>query len=323
MKQINVPRSTYHAARRRAYAERWLKDRYVPDPARFGYPRLTFCLARPFADRTSTLATKWDQEKGNVLTWSTSQFAFGVFFHDSEEASMRWAERATKDLSSWALTVRTDTRQPSVPVYFDFEGAWANLTELGGALTYPQGVGGSPASPAEGGMRSLRESWAAGELLRRPFDAEAAGRPGHLIGPWGLPWSQQSLLRKGWVRHRVILDPHNLPPYRGRRPGLFVFITGHLRTGVRPEALFTSLTRACHVYPFLFAVQDEVALVGAVGGSRETEAAAPPGRSERRPVMATLSELIEGIEVLQDSIDQVVVTTDHRYDRLVPEGRSG
>src|ERR1700686_937500 len=89
LRQLQLPRSTFHAVRRRAYAEGWLHDRYVPDPARFGFPRVTFVVARPFADREDELAQSWDRSPGNVLTWASAQVTFGVFFHESESAGTR------------------------------------------------------------------------------------------------------------------------------------------------------------------------------------------------------------------------------------------
>jgi len=44
LRLVTVPRSTYHAIRRRAYDEGWLRDRYVPHPVAFGRPFVTFLL---------------------------------------------------------------------------------------------------------------------------------------------------------------------------------------------------------------------------------------------------------------------------------------
>src|SRR5579859_4874551 len=81
LKQLAVPRSTYHAARRRAYAEGWLRDRYVPEPGRFGFPVVTVAVLRPFADRAAELSERWSTHPTNVLTWLSPQVAVGVFFH--------------------------------------------------------------------------------------------------------------------------------------------------------------------------------------------------------------------------------------------------
>lgn len=320
LKRIGIPRSTYHAARRRAYEEGWLRDRYIPDPSRFGWPEVTFVLARPFLDREEELVELWKSDPGVVLLWSSRQLLLGVGLHERGEALRfeRLLERPPR--ASAHVAVTAELTEASVPVYFDFEGLWAHLSGLTGTVAYPHGLGGQrdrDADPDPAVTPHLR--WALGELLHRPYTANSDGKSPHLVGPLGLPFSQQRLLTKGWVTHRVLLEPSRLPSYRGRSADQAYFISGRLREGVRAEELFAQLTRECWVFPFLFVVSPERVLLGALGsGSPVAPDPALPG--PRRPVMTTLRGSLEGIEVVQEAIGNFEVHVDHRYEQLLGPG---
>jgi hypothetical protein len=316
--QVQVPRSTYHAVRRRAYEEGWLRDRYVPHPAPLGLPFVTFLAIRPFADRLERLATELAADPGNVVLWTGSQVALAIFFSAKATDGPRWTGRIEQErlgAPPTVVTVRADG--PTVPVYFDFEGLWCHLAGISGTLAYPHGLGGSlEEAVSEDGVVALtsHRSWAIGELLRRPFTGVEAGKGPHLVGPFGLPFAQRRMLARGWVDHRALLDPAPLPAYRGKSPDQVVLVTGAPRSGARPEELFANLTRECRVFPFLFVVGADRWLLGALGGS----APDPADLSQtRRPVLATLREYLEGIEIMQEGAAQFTTRVDHRYDRLL------
>ena len=316
--QVPVPRSTYHAVRRRAYEEGWLRDRYVPHPVPVGLPWVTFLIARPFADRLEEFGRAIAEEPGNVVLWSGAQASLAVIFQaEAAEAKRLIARIQSSRLTSapWSVTVRADA--PAIPVYFDFEGLWCHLAGLEGTLAYPHGLGGPiEGRENDGGGASLssHQKWAIGELLRRPFVATGQGRGGHLVGPFGLPFSQRKMLAKGWVTHRTLLDPARVPEHRGKVADQVVFITGTPKSGARPEILFATLTRECRVFPFLFVVGPDRWLLSALGGSNPmpSEPAGP-----RRPVLPTLRLYLEGIEILQEAASGFIAQVDHRYDRLL------
>jgi hypothetical protein len=318
--QLALPRSTYHAARRRAYGEGWIRDRYVPDPARFGYSRITFLLGRPFADRAEELGQRWSRMSTNVLTWMSPQIALGVFYHAREVDSLAALREVLEGrLASHCAILSADATAPEMPVYFDYEGLWTNLAAMSGTSSYPHGLGGSTSSaPEEGPAVTPHQRWAASELVHRPFVAEAAGRGGHLVGPFGLAFSQLRLLRSGWVTHRVFLDVSRVPAYRGRSADEIVFVTGALREGRRAPDLFATLTRDCRVFPFLYITHGGRILLGALGRAPGSPAPAEGTPLPRRSVMATLQESLEGIEVLQEPAAQFRTLVDHRYDRILP-----
>jgi hypothetical protein len=319
LRQVQVPRSTYHAVRRRAYEEFWLRDRYVPHPVPLGLPFVTFLLVRPFADRADDFAAGVAADPGNVVLWTGGQVALAIFFHATATAGAGWASRVERE--KWGarptvITVSSDG--PTVPVYFDFEGLWCHLAGVPGTLAYPHGLGGVlPSNDPEGSTPGLtpHRAWAVGELLRRPFAGAEAGKAPHLVGPLGLPFAQRKMLARGWVDHRTLLDPAPLPAYQGKSPDQVVLITGAPRKDARPDELFGTLTRDCRVFPFLFVVGRERWFLGALGGS---SSAPPEAPTPRRPVLATLREYLEGIEIIQEPAAQFATRVDHRYDRLLP-----
>jgi hypothetical protein len=315
LRRIAVPRSTYHAARRRAYAEGWLRDRYVPQPERIGLPYAVFVAARPFVDRLGELTERWSGTRGCVYLAAGPELLVGVTLEPDLEAARASALRlADPTATSARQVVLADLHRPTVPVYFDYEGLWVHLAEAGGTVAYPRGLGGTPA-PEDLTSLSAHQSWAVQQLLHRALDSAAAGRAGHLVGPLGLPFSQQRLVAQGVVVHRVFLDPAPLPSYRGHAADQLVLIAGGWRPGAHPELLFRTLTQECRVYPFLFALDTERAMIGALGRSTSTG-----GRADgegRRPVLPTLQESLQGIEIVQVAASSVRTIVDHRYDRLL------
>ncbi len=321
LRQIGVPRSTYHAVRRRAYEEGWLRDRYIPHPVPMGRPFVTVLVARPYADRQDDFVRRVSGDRGNVLLWTGTQMSMAIFYHAKATEPRRLTDRVVAErLAPLPLVVTVHADGPSVPVYFDFEGLWCNLASLEGTLAYPHGLGGGLAPGRSGGSTpSPHELWALGELLRRPFAAVDQGRGGHLVGPLGLPFSQRRLLARGWITHRTLLDPSRLPPFQGKLADQIVLVSGTPRPGARPEALFFVLTRESRVFPFLYAIAPDRWILGALGSSGP-----PPdeGRMLRRPVLPTLREYLEGIEILQEAAGGFTAPVDHRYDRLLPAEKS-
>jgi hypothetical protein len=317
LRRIGVPRSTYHAARRRAYSEGWLRDRYVPQPERLGLRSALVLAARPFVDRAPELAERWSSVPSCVYFAAGTELVLGVFVEREPKAAKALSTRLLDGrVASWQESIVADLHTPSIPVYFDYEGLWTHLADAGGTVAYPRGLGGTP-EPEDPPTLSDHQRWAASELLARPFAAPEAGRGAHLVGPLGLPFSQQRLVAQGSVLHRVFLDPGRLPPFRGNAADQIVLITGAWRPGARPERLFQALTEQCRVFPFLYVVDPARAMLGALGRSGPT----PPGAPEaRRPVLATLQESLEGIELVQVLAPPVRTVIDHRYDRLLPRG---
>jgi|GEM_PF-411001 len=318
LSRIQIPRSTYHAARKRAYEEGWLTDRYVPDPAGLGRPRVTFTVVRPYVDRLPEVVAAWTGDASNMLTWASPQVVLGVFFR--EEIAPKRKERpiVQEGWSRWTFELTVDIRGPSVPVYFDYEGMWSHLAELAGTSTYPTGLGGLGGEDG-GALLTDHQRWAVRELVVRPFVASTEGRASHLVGPLGLPFSQRRMLKQGRVVHRVLLDAGKVPPLRGRGADQVTLVMGEFKAGVRPETLFGTLTRECRVFPFLYATDGHRLLLGALGRGSSTPSVGLPSTESRRPVLPTLQESLQGIEIIAESAAGFRPAVDHRYDRLFPD----
>jgi len=151
LRQVPVPRSTYHAVRRRAYEEGWLRDRYIPHPVPLGRPWVTFLVARPFADRAEEFGRAIAGDPGNVVLWTGSQASLAVLFQADAGGSKRLLTRIESSrLTSAPWCVTVPANGPTIPVYFDFEGLWCHLAGLEGTLAYPHGLGGSLDRPENG-----------------------------------------------------------------------------------------------------------------------------------------------------------------------------
>lgn len=317
LRQIQLPRSTYHAVRARIYAEGWLRDRYLPNPLALGFPSATFALARPFAEKADELVRRWHDEPGTVLLWRGAQSVLSVAFHQDAATAARAAARlGGSGLTSDITVLTADFREPSVPVYFDYEGLWTHMVDLPGVTSYPRGLGGNAINPNRKGVvpsESLRRS--AAEILARPFVAAQDGRPGHLMGPSSLPRSLRRLVDQGWVERRIFPDPGLLPAYHGRTADQIVLIRGELVPNARGDALLALLTGECRVYPFLFVTQGRRVLIGSLGQSPGAPSTVP---GVRRPVLPSLQQFLEGIEIVQEPAGGLQRILDHRYDRLIP-----
>jgi len=322
--QVDIPRSTYHAVRRRAYEEGWLRDRYLPHPAHLGRPSVSFLLARPYADRAEEFAARVGGDPGCVVYWSTPQIALAVLFHARPTEARKLADKVENaKLSAPPLLVTVPADSPQIPVYFDFEGLWCHLAGIEGTLAYPHGLGGAlPDDESDAGpppALSAHQAWAISELLYRPFTATEQGKGGHLVGPFGLPFSQRRMLARGWVTHRTLLDPSRVPSYQGKVGDQVVLLSGMPRGGARPEQLFATLTRESRVFPFLFVAGGDRWLLGALGGSTPGASDAEP----RRPVLPTFREYLEGIEIVQEPAASFSAPIDHRYERLLARDGAG
>lgn len=315
--ETRLPRSTYHAVRRRVYDEKWLRIRFMPHPGCFGLPLATIALAHPFADTAVELMERWSQPESNVVLWGGASLVFAVYLHRTRDEARRLTSGLVDDAMrprSFFLTTETDPG--SLPVYFDFEGVWSHLAGIPGSSQYPRPLSpafppGSraPPGPASPGLRR-----AARNLVLRPILADYEGRPGHFLGLLGLTRPERRLLDDGWVFSRTLPDFSALPPYQDRKADEVVFIRGEVLEGKEPAQLLRALTEKCRVYPFLLARDGGTAIVGTVGQSGPVPAV---GNEARPSVIGTLQEYLRRIEVDSEWVAGLTPVVDHRYDRVL------
>lgn len=295
------------------YDQRWVVDRFVPAP-RTGYRWATFLLARPFADQTEELIRRWSELPGCCLLWQGGEHLIAVVLSSgSPPPSGRPSSWTPSRLGKEALSLSCDLYAPEVPVYFDFEGAVANLLERPCSSAYPRSLGtGEPPGPppSPGLLRKLRT------IVEKPLLPVPEDVFRQFQGPLSLTRSQRWLLEKGWASWRVFPDLGALPPKDGRTARRFAFLWGTLRTGKSADELFHALRRQSRVAPFLLAGHEGKLLLGAVGTGAPAGASPSTGEADRRPVTEVLAQHATGIESLSLSLSDLKVLRDHRYDAL-------
>jgi hypothetical protein len=313
--------STYHAARRRSYAEGWLRDRYVPDPVAFGYPIATFLLGRPYAEQIHAVGRRWGETQGAALVWTGTPMALGVFFHPNKAAALRATERLQAVLPLRDVTMlHVDLSEQRIPVFFDYEGAWARIAGTPVSSSYPVGLGyGVGASMEDAAPRRpvpdrYRET--AFELMERPFGAPDAG---------GIRWlafggqdrKQRDLFELGYLRPRSFLDPSAVPEYRGRQIDQVFLVTGEMRDRTEPTAVLSELRASYHASPFLFVADGPRVLLGLVGHSGAPPPSAATSDSPSAPVGSLLRDALgrwmQRVDLYREDATTLRTLVDHRY----------
>ncbi|MGC2288705.1 MAG: hypothetical protein WA688_02460 [Thermoplasmata archaeon] len=322
LEETKLPRSTYHAVRKRVYDEGWLRIRFAPHPVCFGLPWVTIAVAHPFADSSVALMERWSRPESNVVLWGGSGLVVAVYLHHSREEARRLPAGLVDDaMRPRSFFLTTGTGVDTLPLYFDFEGVWSHLAGIPGSSQYPRSLcppfppgSRAPTGPPSPGLRRAARS-----LVLRPIVADLEGRSGHFLGLLGLTRPEHRLLDDGWVFRRVLPDFGVLPPYQDRRADQVVFVRGELLEGKAPAQLLQALTEKCQVYPFLLAHDETSVVVGTVGQSGPTPVA---GNGHRPSVLGTLQEYIRRIEVDSEWVAGLTPVVDHRYDRVLAEAPS-
>lgn len=318
VERSGAPRSTYVTARRRAYDQGWVVDRFLPSPE-LGFRWATFVLARPFLEHRQELEEKWTRTEGSVLLWRWPEHLFALFLRRADSGPSPSGSLVPESLGRSVMELRCDLYRPQVPVYFDYEGAWASLAGLARSRGYPRAFGRGEApegTPSEGLLRSVAE------LARRPLASPPAegSASRRFMGAGGLPRSQRRLLQKGWAEWRVLPRFELLPPFEGKRVRRTVLLLGKLRRSADMEDLFHDLWESCGVAPFLLAGNEQTVLLGMVG-TGEARPGGSSGQGRPQPpssVGTTLQRHLSDIETVSASIDETKVLIDHRYDSLFP-----
>jgi hypothetical protein len=298
----SLPSSTFYSVRRRAYEAGWLSDRYVPNPWVNGFSAVECLLAKPSAPDFAAWGKKWAADPENVVLWIGLNSIFGLFFRRNLD-STAWKE---------CTRVRVTPTSGSAPVFFDYSRLWGKFLGAQVPTRYPRPLVTRTLHEDRTRISVLKE------LLARdapPGPVPVRSRIWHL--PSGLPRSQQRLLDWGIVQSRTFLNVETLPSFRGRIPGELVFITGTLRTGISGAEVLARLNESSNASPFLLMddgqrmIAATLGQIAAVGGTRKRVP------STSRPVLSTLSPLVDDVQVTIERTDSLRKTVDHRYDRLI------
>jgi hypothetical protein len=306
-----IPSRTFEGVRRRAYAEGWVYDRYVPDLVRLGRTRMRCALLQPYAERLRSVVAAWSERPGTVVVWRWEETVFVLGFDGPDDAPPTGDRSDGPGAYRRRFEVVADVGTGQVPAYFDFEGAWSRILGRDGVVAYPQGPGGGTTSRGVDRPLSPGERRELAGLLRVPLDAPTEGRPLR-VSPFFFPRGHQRLLRDGAARRRVFPELRCLPPFEDRTIQRIAFVHGRLVPGRSAAGVFRRLT-TMRIYPFLFATDGAQVLFATL-----SPAPASPAGSPRPAVLANLQRDLRTIEIVREAVDGLSVDVDHRYDRLVP-----
>lgn len=304
---------TYQVTRRRALDQKWVAERFVPDPTLFDRPELSLALARPRPGTMDSAVNRWCALAGAVLIWKTNERLFGLFSDRPKGSPTAVArELGAKDGYDSIYLLELDLTTPALPIYFDFEGEWAKVARIPGITFYPRPLPRRPRGSTRG-RSVLTARWR--EILRQ-LARIGCGPP--TAGPAGpdspLRFGERAALarglRNGWLDRRAFLDPSSIPPYRGWSLEQVVLIHGELREGRRPQVLLHTLFAACGVTPFLFATAGQNLLFATLSPAPPEPARARRGVS----VSGTLARFLDHVVVDRLPVAELETVVDHRTD---------
>jgi hypothetical protein len=313
-----IPRSTRQAATSRIYQRDWVRDRYVPNPELMGWPWVTFSVTQPYAEKVPEVTRTWRDLPCATVLWGSHRTLFGVYFsRDKAEHQSLRSSLSNPEQGKGGNIVSQDLARSAVPVYFDFEAAWARVCGNTGSAAYPQSLPRAARPTGEDGPHraSATERATLGRMVIRPFvgSARITERPSPLRA--SLRAAERRCLRTGWVEARSFLNPIALAREVVEFPKQVVFIQGSLLASAAPANLFRELVQTGGVSPFLFATDGNSVLLGALSTGRRLMG--DPSAASAYLVLSTLKRHLESITLLEEDLGMMEVLVDHRYDRLV------
>jgi hypothetical protein len=305
-----VPRATYLAARRRAFAHGWLESRYLPDPRALGLDRVVVTLEQPFSDRTAGIVAEVRSDPGTVLAWASPETVLSVRGEKLRDGARSRDPEPGGRRSHWTVEVEELERQ--FPVYFDFEAGWSVWASGLVPVTYPAGLVRGSGHPAPPRALAPADRAALGDLLLAPSSPEA---PSSLrLSEVFLPRRSRRLVRSGIVRRRIFPVLSEIPALAdGAALTTVVFVHGSFSARADPTALLPAILRETRARPFLVAADRSGAILGLM--------APMPARlrGAGRPLLELLSEHLESISVVREPLSTLHPIVDHRYERWLAD----
>jgi hypothetical protein len=317
---LRLPRSTRQAASSRLYVRDWIRDRYLPNPPLVGWPLVSVAVTQPFVDQLPLVARVWQESTGATLLWGSHRTLFGVFFSRGRQDRERLCARLSDPrLAKNTIIVGQDLAESVVPIFFDFEAAWARVVGTAGTVSYPQSLPRFVGASGEGDAAPLSKGVTAAVslMLTRPF-----------VGPPRVNWSgtgvgsiihgtDRRLLRTGLVEFRSFLNPIAIARDIVDFPNQVVFIGGELVNPSTPEGMFHELVERRAASPFLLASDGHRVLLGSLSEGPRPSRSEPASPSER--ALFILKKHLRSINVVDERLDGMQVLLDHRYDHLLPQ----
>jgi hypothetical protein len=310
-----IPRRTAQVIRQRLAERDSIKERYVPDPAALGRPIVTFALAQPYAEMRSSAIATWRSYEGGVDVWAFKDSIFGVFFLPEPGAAKALRE-PLGDPRSYrsAFFLDCDSRVPTVPVFFDFEASWGEITGLRGTLAYPHSL------PCSGGISGIQPNLiskadreALCSLMARQLHQSRGSTPDGWTSRFAQGARERRLVRSGLAQFRSFLEPAACSRWASNFPEAVALVRGGLVDGKTAPELFRALVEDCRANPFLFVTDNATVLFACLArGSGDRKG---PPSFRRTPLLPTIQKFLRQIVVLREPLDSLDPVVDHRYDR--------
>ncbi|MCI4317432.1 MAG: hypothetical protein L3J96_02745, partial [Thermoplasmata archaeon] len=299
---------TYETARRRIFAAGWVYERFVPDPLAWGLPYLRLDVLRPGPVEEGSVSDRLAASPGAFHVWRGAGLVFAASFVGAPGPHKPTISAG----AAWRLDV--DLREPSVPIFFDFEGAWSRV--VGAApRVYPRPVPSwSGAGKSGEGRPSAPVRREAEALIRRPFAGRGGARAGRHLGSWVGFGGGRRAMSVGLVQRRCFLDLARLPGFNGWHLQSLAFLKGDTRPGEGAETLYHELLADGGMTPFLFATDRRSVLIGALSPAPPTTAARPRAR-----LSEILARRLASRTLVTMQVSSLVTPVDHWYDRILTE----
>lgn len=314
IRQSGLAPRTFEVARRRIFEAGWLSDRFLPDPRILGYNMAIFAVARPYAEHLEEIVQAWKDSPACVLLWRMPETLLGVFFgHAERESSEPIVDLGDPRSFSQLFRLRSNLDNATVPVFFDYEGAWSKVAGIERSGLYPRSLPFAEETSV-GKQETVSRIREIGTAVGLPFlPVSVAGAP-QSASPRSERKVVAKVLSRGWVERRVFLNLQSIPHVGEWKLESVVLAHGRFREGGDPLLLFRDLVGRCRVTPFLYASDDRGALFGALSPApvpRER-----PVASGRLSVSGTVRSHLEEIEVHREPVARLTPILDHRYGRL-------
>jgi hypothetical protein len=314
IRQSGLAPRTFEVARRRIFEAGWLSERFLPDPRILGYNVAIFAVARPYAEHADQVVQAWRDAAGCVLIWRMPETLLGVFLgHAGPDPSEPIVELGEPGSFSQLFQLRSNLDEATVPVYFDYEGAWSRVAGIQRSGLYPRSLPFAEEASVvrRETPRRFREIEATVGL---PFLPVGLGGAGPQSSSKSMRTVAARVLSRGWVERRTFLNLESIPHVGDWKLDSIVLVHGQFREGGDPLILYRELVERCRVTPFLFASDEAGALIGALSPAPlDRERPAGLGRAS---ASGTIRTHLEEIEVHREPVLRLSPILDHRYSRL-------
>jgi len=305
-KRAAVPRRTFERIASRSYADQTVYDSYLPDFRLAALSSARLLLTQPFQEDLRPTVEALRNDPTCVLLWTWPETLFAVFVEKpsgkktgSASCNGAGGPRATDFLF--------DISRSAAPVFFDYEGVWSRIADVGATLEYPR-----PVLPANSRARPVLTRRAKDVSLIAGLCRRVGERPGF---PNGRDQSLRFGFRKvrkavaaGLIERRVHLNLCARILTETNLADSVAFVHGERGPGATPEALFQRLNRM-GIRPFLFVSNRDRILFATLTSGRNARSP-----TESRPaILRNLQQFLNSIVILRQPLRSLVRVVDHRY----------